>query len=247
MKALSSTDIIGDSLTIINSNYSELQNWTNSIKLSAEYSWEPFSIFYRTYLSEVKKNIAFANENILKWKDMSTLVEGNSAKWIEPLNIIYPEIINTNEINIDYSNLVTIWLNKYFPVKTTNKAIYLETQKAIVSVYLNSIDKKNTSYIVTDSTTCNTSNTVASAPCVIEFLGTVYVGSGTYKCSDVSKRCTVSQNIGCTFPESGNKISGRSISAKINYNFDDVYESKIERLKFKVMNCMWVFESKITD
>lgn len=242
---LSSTDIIGDSLSSVNYDYSKLEEWVSSIKLSSENLWEPFSEFYKNYFVDLKILITEANENIARWKDMSTLIEGNSSKWIEPLNVVYPNIISKDfTTTSSYINTISIWLNTYFPVKTINGSRYLEYHEAIVSVYTNTVVNYSDSRIVSDSTTCVTSNTVATTPCKISYSGSTWCNGDLFNCSG-STSCNVSQTVNCTFPESGNKNSIRKITATLNYKFADTQESDIIRLKFKISDCKWNFITKI--
>lgn len=242
---LSSTDIIGNSLSSVNFNYSEMDKWTSNIKLSVDNLWEPFSEFYKNYFIDLKISISKANQNLSKWKDMSTLIEGNSSKWIEPLNVVYPNIISKDiTITPAYINQVSIWLNSYFPVKTINESRYLEYHEAIVSIYTNTTLNYSDSFLVSDSTTCVTSNTVASVACKIEYWGSTWCNGDKFNCGG-STSCNVSQAVDCTFPESNNKNSIRKIAAKLNYKFADTYESDIIRLKFKISNCKWNFLTKL--
>lgn len=242
---LSSTDIIGNSLSSVNYNYLKLEEWIFSIKLSSENLWEPFSEFYKNYFVDLKTNITKANGNIARWKDMSTLIEGNSSKWIEPLNVVYPNIIAKDfTITPSYINTISIWLNTYFPVKTINESRYLEYHEAIVSVYTNTTVNYSSSHVVSDSTTCVTSNTVATVPCKINYWGDTWCNGDKFNCSG-STSCNISQTVNCTFPESQNKNSIRKITAKLNYNFADTQESDIIRLLFKLKDCKWDFITNV--
>jgi hypothetical protein len=242
---LSSTDIIGDSLSSVNYNYLKLEEWISSIKLSSENVWEPFSEFYKNYFVDLKKLINEANQNIARWKEVSTLIEANSSKWIEPLNVVYPNIISKDfTTSSSYINTISIWLNTYFPVKTINESRYLEYHEAIVSVYTNIDVNYSDSYIVSDSTTCLASNTVTSAPCKITYSGSLWCNGNKFKCKG-SVSCTVSKGVTCNLTESNNKKSERKITAKLNYKFTDTQESDIIRLKFKISDCKWNFITKI--
>jgi hypothetical protein len=240
---LSSTDIIGDSLSSVNYDYSKLEEWVSVIKLSSENLWEPFSEFYKNYFVDLKPLISNANQNLPKWKDMSTLIEENSSKWIEPLNVVYPNIVAYEDFTTtipSYINTFSIWLNKNFPVKTITESRYLEYHEAIVSVYTNTTVNYSDSYDVLDSTTCVTSDTIASTPCKITYWGSTWCNGDKFNCSG-STSCTISTKVNCTFPESANKKSIRRIKSTLNYKFADTQESVIIRLKFKISDCKWNF------
>jgi hypothetical protein len=255
---LTSSDSIGDTLSAINQNYNNLENWITNIQLSADNFWKPFAEFYKGFTIELKPNIKKSNDSLDKWKSVSSTVETNSAKWIEPLIFYYPYIINTNEqttINVNgvvsttitQSKLteITRWLNINFPVIENNIISYVENQELVLHLFLKTVRVDFDRYQVSDSTICSTSDTIASGPCTIRLSGNVSgCNKSSYNCGG-SHTCTISQRVGCTFPN-GAKNNSRSITANLNYSFNDEHEQEdILRLSFTVSNCSWVYKSKL--
>jgi hypothetical protein len=254
---LTTADSIGDTLSAINQNYLNLDSWLNSIQLSADQYWTPFVDFYKNFKLELKPNIDKSNLVVSKWKEVSTVVESNSSKWLEPLILYYPFLIdesnqtfiNTVDITPSMLSIISQWLNSNFPILNDNcynGVCYLENQEAIIHLILKNKPRiDDDKFEISDSTTCNTSNTIASGPCTVTFSGNVTnCNKGTYHCGG-SRTCNVTQSIQCFFPD-GRKTNQRSITAYLNYNFTDTYENdKILRLKYIVSNCSWIFNSKI--
>jgi hypothetical protein len=255
---LSSSDSIGDTLSAINQNYNNLENWITNIQLSADNFWKPFAEFYKGFTLELKPNIKKSNDLLGNWKSVSSTVETNSAKWIEPLIFYYPYIINTSEqatnsnsgvisTTITQTKLIEItrWLNANFPVIENNIISYVENQELVLHLFLKSVRLDDDKYQISDSTVCSTSDTIASGPCTITLTGTVTdCNKSNYNCGG-SHSCTVSQKVVCAFPN-GAKNNNRNITANLNYSFRDEYEQdEILRLVFAVSNCSWIYKSKL--
>jgi hypothetical protein len=252
---LTTSDSIGDSLSSINQNYLNLETWIDTIQLSADNYWIPFINYYKSFMLELKDNIKKSNLVLNNWKQVSTTVEANSSKWIEPLIIYYPTIIQTNsQVNLnDLSQSalydVTSWLNTNFSILNNdcyNGICYTEKQEAIVHVILkNSPRYDDQKFEISDSTTCYTSNTIVSAPCKVTFSGDVtQCNGGIYHCNG-SVSCNPNNSVNCVFPN-GLKSNKSTITAYLYYNFYDTYDNKnILRLKYRVSNCSWVYISKV--
>jgi hypothetical protein len=252
---LTTSDSIGDTLSAINQNYSTLEAWADSIQLSADNYWFPFIEFYKNFNLELKPNIVNSNVMLEKWKAAATLVESNSSKWLEPLILYYPYLIEESnqivgtipDINPATLNAITGWLNSNFPVLSVNcynGVCYMERQESIIHLILKSSRVDSEKYQVSDSTVCSTTNTIASGPCVINLTGNVLgCNRKSYVCGG-KVSCNITQQVECTFPD-GAKSNNRSITANLNYDFIDTYENKnILRLKYSVSNCSWIFISK---
>ena len=257
---LNSSMSIGDSVDIINDNYNNLESWIGSIKLSSDEYWSPFVDFYKSYILELLPNVTSANSSLGNWKSTASTVETNSSKWIEPLIIYYPKIIyeseyikttisNTNTIRYDLTSTkltdVTNWLNYNFQVLNNNNVMYVENSEAIVHLILNINDIQVSNHQISDSTTCSTSDTIATGVCTVKTSGTVTsCNKKSYHCGG-SFSCNKSQNISCNF-ENNSKLISKKITANLKYNFDNNHEiDKILRLKYIVKNCMWEYITSV--
>jgi hypothetical protein len=268
---LTSSNVIGDSLSAVNNNYLYLDDWISSIELSANNYWKPFVEYYRNFSIELKQNIKAGQENLSNWISMATTVETNSSKWLEPLMLFYTDVLSVEkQKENNFLNEITDWINEKFPVLNDycpNGVCFLEYQEATVHIlkretsdypekywasvynpsnpYKNKRQSDSITRKLSDSTICNTTNTIASGPCSVTFSGSVNCNGGHFGCGGGSRSCTVSQTVDCFFPD-GKKQNPRGISATINYNFYDQYESsQILRLKYAVSDCKWIFLSII--
>lgn len=83
-------ETVGDSLSTVNTNYLNLDVWTQNITLSANTIWEPLIDFYKFYENDWNNAITLVREYSAKWIEYTSLVETNSARWLEPITIFYP-------------------------------------------------------------------------------------------------------------------------------------------------------------
>lgn len=263
LKLIQPTDSIGDTLSSINENYKKLEEWFNSISLSATNYWKPVADFYKDFSPTLKTNIDNGLQKLPNWINVSTLIEENSAKWVEPLIIHYPEVVKLSEqVNNSFVDTVTNWLNLKFPVLNNgcpNGVCYIENSQCIVHVMRQ--DTSDSELVsgtktrrqqecepasVTDFTLCQTSDTLATANCNVSYSGSVNCGKRTpFRCGG-SRSCTVTQKVGCTFSQNGSKQYIPSIKANIFYNFvDDYLKTDLFRLNYKVANCKWILIGEV--
>lgn len=89
--------------------------------------------------SNIKSLVDIANVinlNKGKWEQAYTLVSANSARWLSPLTLLYPCIIEepTYRATVAIRDEIGQWLNKHFPVIDVNGNInYIENQNAYVA------------------------------------------------------------------------------------------------------------------
>lgn len=127
---------IGDSLNIINNNFiyldESLKEINNILVDNAKYSNSIKDIF-SIYLDAA--NIINKNKN--KWDQAKTLVMNNSSKWLMPVSLMYPCLVENfnNAIDTTTKESLVLWINNTFPVTAVNSfPNYLENQKAFVAV-----------------------------------------------------------------------------------------------------------------
>lgn len=239
---------IGDSLEIMNNNSLILDEWFNSIELSAKNFWGPVVDFYKNSYVELNSNIDFADSNLENWKLVSTLVENNSSKWIQPIVLFYPYISYEGS---DISNDVLKWVvNKYTIYDSnTGNVFYIENQIIKVfclikqkTVRANETRVGNLGNELYDSALCQTADSSACVGCSISFSGHVDCDNGDFECGGRTS-CNVCRPYPCNFidPLTNTIIKKYSpyIKANLRYNFEDEYESNLISFSFIVKNCKW--------
>jgi hypothetical protein len=246
---LTSSMTIGDALSAMNNNSLLLDEWFNTIQLSSVNFWNPFVTFYKNTYLEWDSRINLANQNLQNWKDMSTLIETNSSKWIEPIVLFYPKLVNINTNNIQ--STILNWLNTNYTIYENGKVNYIENQ--IVQIYCMITDKAVRADITRNgtagtplysSTTCRTADSSVCAGCSISFSGKVDCDNGDFECGG-STSCTVCKPYPCNYIDPLTKQTVKSyspyIQANLTYSFTDTYENNLKPFTFKVKNCKWEY------
>lgn len=130
---------IGDSLKDINQNFYEIDKNIHAI----EQQTLKFSHLFKDYFNNSFANYINASNSLLinkdKFQQAYTLVESNSARWLHPLTLLYPCIIDDkySRISVKVKKQISEWLNYYFPITTpTGDVNYVEGQTCYVSVTL---------------------------------------------------------------------------------------------------------------
>ena len=130
---------IGDSLSAINSNFIEIDKGIYELEsYSLKFSHLFNNYFNNTFTKYVQAAKSLENNKSL-YESAFTLVEANSARWLQPLTLMYPCIIDNknNRITTQIKNEITKWLNYYFPITTPAGDVnYVQGQTAYVSVTL---------------------------------------------------------------------------------------------------------------
>jgi hypothetical protein len=246
---LTSSMSIGDALSAMNNNTLLLDEWFNTIQLSSFNFWNPFVTFYKNTYLEWDSRINLATQNIQKWKNMSTLIETNSSKWIEPIILFYPKLVDINTNNLQ--STILNWLNINYIIYENGKVNYIENQ--IIQIYCMITDKiiranitKNgtTGTPLYATTTCRTADSVVCANCSVSFSGKVDCDNGDFECGG-STSCNVCSPYPCNFIDPLTNQTSKSyspyIKANLTYSFTDSYESNLKLFKFKVKNCKWEY------
>lgn len=248
-----STDTIGDSLVNVNDNYYNLDQWLTSIQLSATNYWIPLRNFYKNISTELKSNNIRGESNKSKWDSLATTVETNSAKWLEPVVVIYPNIVTPNQVNDDNTltvvcyNQVTEWFNENFdPAKNINESpLYVQGQKAIVYVIKQELSPAlNIVNLLQNSGSCTTVDTSVCVYCENSYAGYVNCSNGDFSCGGTTG-CTQCVGVPCTYPQTGTRNYSPTIQAYLNINWNEIHEStNISCLNFEIQDCQWVYKSQ---
>jgi hypothetical protein len=244
---LLSTDSIGDSLSAVNINYENLDEWTTSIQMSATNYWEPLVNFYENVISNWNTNASYLSSNKLNWDNMIVTVENNMSKWVTPLVVMYPNILNSGDLNHNIS-IITKWLNTNSPC-ISSQTVYVENQKAYVYA-LSSVNQ--TVNLINHQITyghCQTTKQIkVCASCKTKFFGTALCSNGDMICDGGFSTCNECGEVNCQYPQTGTYIYNPAIEAYLTCNYTDSYESeKVVCLNYVVSNCEWVFVKSINS
>lgn len=249
-----SNTTIGNSLSSMNSNYASLEMWANNIQLSATNLWSPLAEFYNVYSAFLKSANTTSQQYSASWVSMATNVETNSAKWIEPITIFYPQIFPYPFTN-DNTKTISSWLSNNFPVSgsTVTKPGYVENQQIIIysHTYTQNI-QPNVVYNLIDMAQCVTSDGNICAYCTTSYYGYVYCSNGDFSCGG-SSSCSQCAHVNCYYtgyPYVNLTNNGRAaqsyISANVSMGFSERQEVKaIKAISYKVKNCNWEFDKFI--
>jgi len=238
---------IGDSLEIMNNNSLILDEWLNSIELSATNYWKPVTEFYNNLYLEFNSNIDFANSNLDNWNLCSTLVENNSFKWIQPITLFYP-YISYESVSFDD---VLSWVRKNYQVYSSinQKVFYVENQILTVFCLIkqkiiraNETRTGNIGNSLYDYTTCSTADSKVCNQCSISFSGSVNCGKSNFSCGG-KKVCQVCAPYPCAFtdPLANQTVKSYNpyIKATLKYDYIDEYESNLISYSFRIKDCNW--------
>jgi len=110
------SETIGDSLFSINSNYSNLAFETINLQLSSEMIWSPMQQYYLQFGSYIKDAINTINSVATSIFNATTIVQNNSAAWIKPITIFYPEIFPSTYSQNTIVNTLSSFLQNYYPI-----------------------------------------------------------------------------------------------------------------------------------
>lgn len=245
-----STDFIGNTLSSMNLNYSNMEYWTNSIITSSQKFYEPLVNFYLFYGDFWKDSINFAYsiDAPNRLSSFYTNVETNSSLWIDPFVFFYPQINLSNTLNKQNSvtNVVN-WMNEKFPVLTSNNSNpnYIEKTVAIVYVmfYTENTRVPRETVVIEQQVPCSTNDVTVTVTCRQYYSGNVSCGASSNVCGEISPRvCSNTKTATCNFENNLKSITRKGI-ANIDIFFNDRSEdSLIQTIKLVVKNCTWQFE-----
>lgn len=252
MTILNANDYIGNSLSSININFNELEYWTNNIQLSSDRYFQPLVNFYDFYREFWKSSVDFSKSinAAERLTSFSTTVETNSAKFIKPIVIIYPDVFEYNIMFQNYKNIVENWFKLKYPVVNiiNNNTNFVENSVAYICVmFYDEIVKinntiENNRIKIIESVGCVTNDVTVTVQCLVSYKGNVSCGRSSNVCGAILNDCTNTKTAKCSY-ENGLKTITRSGIANIDQYFKDRSENdKLYILVMKVKNCEWVFD-----
>lgn len=256
---------IGDSLNIINQNYNSLSNWIIDLQGVNDLKWQPVYDFYIKYADRMSETLTLIKTLSTKWDDYQTTVQTNSAKWLQPFTIFYPNVLAHPFID-SYSDKIKTWLQTSFPIRNDDGSLnYVEGQQFIVNCHTYYVQPKINiiNQELKDQTTCVTGNATVYVYCSDIWANNyVHCSNGGQSCG-YSRSCSNSAQSECyylspylkslTDPTPIGTVNTRAITgigrirATVDARFTDRFENSfIKSLRFKVVDCEWVFDKFIT-
>ena len=265
-----SSETIGDSLSAVNYNYLSLETETLVLKLSTDTLWIPMQQYYLQYGATIKDAVNTINTIAPALFDATTIVQNNSAGWIKPITIFYPNIFSSSDSNFTIFNTISSWVQLSFPVipnpvdiidnntgtvKTVlpSQPSYVQNQIMIVYAHTWGVNSNPSgTTILTDSTTCYSHDEKICVSCSICYYGGTFCGEDTWV--DCGGNCTSCQTCGelsCNFAAPpytsiGDHVARSSINANINIQYQDVGElQNLNAFVFSVQDCNWVLQRNL--
>ena len=253
-----SSDDIFSSLADINSVYLNFDTQLNNIQKIVDDQYQYIIDFYNENFQQLQESITLAQTLSSDWDSFQTTVSENSAKWLQPLTLIYPKINNYPfyESNL---NEITNWLNSKFPVidTNTNELLFVENQKAIISCYMKHVYPKLSlnQYVFqpnTSQTLCSTSNPNVCVSCQTTYGGLVGCHQGLFNCQNTTY-CTFCAPTHCSYKNPPYIIidslhAYSRIEAYVKVSYQEISEDEnIITIVFTVKNCQWIFNNYITS
>ena len=261
---LTSQDYIGNSLSSVNINYSNLSNWTNTIQFSSDRFFEPLRQFYLFYGDFWKDTVSYAYsiDGPKRLTSFNTHVAENSAKWINPIVFYYPEILKYDQSTIDYTiSIASNWFYENYPVLNNQIAVvgapeplpnFVENTVAYLYIifYDEQINKIKSNTTLISGINCQTNDTAATVNCWVTFVDDIGCYGDRHACgrfsrtpisSPTSPSCQRIFDMNCKYENNLQSIT-RSGILNVDSQFSDRSENEnIMCLVFEVKNCEWQF------
>jgi hypothetical protein len=243
-----STETIGDSLSSININYANLDDWTNNIQFSANNYWLPLVNFFENVAINWSNNILNVTNNKSNWDSNVSIVNSNSSKWISPLVLMYPYPLTSSSYQNNVNDL-TNWVNNNYSCFSDNGVTYIDGQKS----YVYALSSTTTNYqkalqkIIYGS--CQTTPKIhVCASCKTAYYGTANCSNGDMICDGKAVTCNECQDALCEYPQTGSYQYNPAIEAWLTTNYNDIGEARdLLCLKFQVSACQWTFLNSISS
>ena len=259
LKTIPSNIDIHDSILQFNDGFCSINQTLTNYKLTLDELINPLIYLYEQYYDVIKETKLIYDDIKNEAADFLTITKSNSAAWLQPLSVFYPQIFDTpfSDNNIE---IINNWLRKFFPIKNTDNTLnYIEGQKFIVNCYTKNnivtLDVVDQPFSYCD---CETQSGLISLHCrTVITGGWIHCHQGAYNCN-TTRNCHPSKNVDCWYEspyikrnnlpinKSDSIISkqrARSrIQADIRMSYSDRREDGIKTLVFTVSNCDWSYK-----
>ena len=259
-----SGDTIGDSLTPINQNYSNLDQWTTSIQTSATQYWIPVMNFYNQIQNQLKQSVDISNKYKTNWGGLSSTVTSNSAIWVQPIISFYPMLLTLPTIDAGLKKediaFLDSWMNSYRKVQdelgninyVENQTgyLYVMTQYSQFNYGLNTyvdghivnqpVLQPNVTPLQSNGY-CLTYDQNVCGTCTTAFKGIAYCSNGNFICDGNFATCTECNTVNCSYPQTNTHAYIPAIEAWLNITYNNIAPTNnLICIKYKVQNCSWV-------
>lgn len=107
---------IGASLTAIALNFNNLDSSLCNLSVSATEIWNPTSISFSEMKPHLEEMLNVVQTYSSCWNETYDTVNTLSAFWLKPISMIYPYPFESSTTGV--AELVELWLNENFPVRT---------------------------------------------------------------------------------------------------------------------------------
>ena len=238
-------DYIGNSLSSININFNELEYWTSNILLSSEKYYDPLVNFYKNYGDFWKSSINFSQSinAAERLTSFSTLVKTNSAKFINPISIIYPSVIKYNINNLQQNiNNVINWFKLKYPVENSTSKTVNFPENSVAYLYVmfyNEVERINGNIKVQKFVGCSTNDVSVNIRCNVKYQGNVSCGASSNVCGAIETVCSDVKNASCSYTNNS-KTETRSGTLNADRYFKDRYEEdNLYVIVLNVVGCEW--------
>jgi hypothetical protein len=255
-KKILEDECIGNTLSSINLNFESVENWTNNIQLSSKNFYKPLVDFYKNYGDFWKSSINFSNsinaQNRLS--TFSSIIETNSAKFIKPIVIFYPDIFKFDNTTLESNKTtVTSWFKQKYPVNNNSTVNFVENSFAFIYMMFYKIEPKisgtTNKY---ESIPCSTNDVSVTITCRHSYKGDVSCGYKKVEqdniCGQIDGRtCGLTNNVTCLY-ENGLRTKTRTGTLNVDHFFEDRWEyDTLYIIVMKVKNCEWEFDRIIQN
>lgn len=256
---LSPNSIISESIPTINKYYNYLFQAATALEDVYINEYYPIVEYYENNKEILFEAIDIITNNTGMWNDFYTTVQQNSSRWILPMTVFYPNLIE-EPISDAKRDQVSNWLKKYFPIKNDldNTLNFVEKQRFIVSCYTykyaSQIQILDQPYSYCN---CSTQSGLIALHCQTRITGGwINCHQGSYNCSH-TLNCYPTRNVDCWYespylksdgtpirpndPVSMKQVTISRIQANVNMEYSDRRENDLKNLVFEVEDCDWVY------
>jgi hypothetical protein len=264
IKKIESAETIGNSLSTVNENYTILSNWIIDVQSLYNSTFLPLYNFYIKYSDRMNSVLTTIETLSGDWQSFQTTVETNSAKWLQPFSIWYPNLIPSPFNDSALSN-VKNWLTTNFPIVNSDNSVnYVEGQQFIVNCHTYRVQEKiNAFYKLIDYSLCRTTNATIYAYCSDDWANNYVACSNGNKRCGYQRTCSNSAASDCFYltPYYKNYTDSApignvnthltqaygKIEASVTAKYADRFENTaIKSISFRVVDCQWNFDKFIT-
>ena len=95
---------IGDSLSAINSNFHEIDRGIHELESQTLKFSHLFKDYFNNSFTKYLQAAKNLNDNKNLYENAYTLVQANSARWLHPLTLMYPCILDDKNLRITTKN-----------------------------------------------------------------------------------------------------------------------------------------------